>query len=72
MAYYDYYCKKCEEKFEIKASVNDDRKWVKCPKCKSEKVRQLFDGVYIPSKTSGKSGADLGSCPTCSTGTCGI
>ena len=69
MAFYDYYCEKCGEKFEIKASVNDDRKWVKCPKCKGNKVSRLFDGVNI---SKSKTGADLSSCPTCSTGTCGI
>jgi len=74
MAYYDYYCDKCEKKFEIQASMSDDRKWVKCPDCKSRKVRQLFDGVYIPPKTkAGKSAGGASSdssCTSCSSGTC--
>jgi len=77
MAYYDYYCEKCDLKFEIQASMSDDRKWVKCPGCKGKKVRQLFDGVYIPPKTKtsksskGISGSGGGtSCSSCSGGSC--
>lgn len=71
MAYYDYYCDECETRFEIQASMRDDRKWVKCPECSSADVRQLYDGVYIPPKAksgSGKSGGS--SCGTCSGGSC--
>ena len=76
MAYYDYYCEKCKDRFEIQAPMSDDRKWVKCPVCKGKKVRQLYDGVYIPPKTkTGKkagAGASGGhsSCSSCSGGSC--
>lgn len=75
MAYYDYYCEKCEKTFEIKASITDDRSWVKCPDCDGSEIRQLYDGVYIPSKTKTKKAAGGSqsagdSCSTCSSGNC--
>jgi putative FmdB family regulatory protein len=72
MAYFDYYCDKCKKPFEIKASISDDRSWVKCPKCSGNKIRRVFDSVYVPKKSGGGNSAPSGgsSCSSCASHNC--
>lgn len=73
MAYFDYYCDKCKKPFEIKAGISDDRSRVRCPKCNGNKIRRMFDSVYVPKKSgSGGGGAPSGgsSCSSCSSHNC--
>ncbi|HOX28553.1 MAG TPA: zinc ribbon domain-containing protein [bacterium] len=73
MAYFDYYCDKCEKQFEIQAPISDDRKWVKCPDCEGKNVRRVYSSIVVPKKSSGSSGGSHGggSCASCRTHNCG-
>jgi putative FmdB family regulatory protein len=55
MPIYEYYCKDCEKKFsEVLTIKEHDRKKVRCPKCKSEKVDRIIESfVAMTSKKSG-------------------
>jgi putative FmdB family regulatory protein len=78
MAWFDYYCEKCDKKFEIQRGINEDRSDVACPRCKGKKVQRMFDSIYLPKKggTSDGMGGDFGgggggsSCSSCSGGNC--
>ncbi|HOO56836.1 MAG TPA: zinc ribbon domain-containing protein [bacterium] len=76
MAYYDYYCEKCKKKFEIKASLNDDRSWVRCPDCGGADIRRLYDGSVSAAVKGGTGGGLVSSgggssCSGCTSGNCG-
>ncbi len=79
MAYFDYFCDKCKKTFEIQASINDDRSWVKCTECGSGKVRRVFDTIVVPKKSSGggkrspaaSSGSSCSTCHSHNCATCG-
>jgi putative FmdB family regulatory protein len=51
---YDFKCEKCNKKFSLNMSISEhaDAK-VKCPKCKSAKVKQQLSSFQV--KTSRKS-----------------
>lgn len=51
MPVYEYQCKKCRYKFELKQSFNDDP-IVTCPQCGS-KAKRIFSSVPIIFKGSG-------------------
>ncbi len=54
MPIYEYHCTQCGEKFERKENVKEhETRQVRCPKCASEEVRQVFAAFYA--KTSKKS-----------------
>ncbi len=55
MPYYEFECTQCGEKFSEKQSFeeHDRGKRVKCPKCKSQKVKLAIGSVFA--KTSKKS-----------------
>ncbi len=42
MPIYEYQCKKCGEKFEVKRSIWDLKKDIKCPKCGEQDVDRVF------------------------------
>ncbi|ABB13704.1 MULTISPECIES: FmdB family zinc ribbon protein [Carboxydothermus] len=46
MPRYDFRCEDCGEKFTAWASINDRDKVV-CPKCESNRVKQLLTGFGI-------------------------
>ena len=54
MPVYDYKCQKCSEAFTLIMSISDkEKKKIKCPKCKSTKVGQVYSGfVAVTSKKS--------------------
>jgi len=51
MPVYEYQCKKCHYRFELKQSFNDDS-IVTCPQCAS-KAKRIFSPVPIIFKGSG-------------------
>jgi len=51
MPVYEYQCKKCRHKFELKQSFDDDP-IVTCPKC-GGKAKRVFSSVPIIFKGSG-------------------
>ncbi len=66
MPYYDFQCEKCEEVFEIRASIAEKQAGLKpeCPKCHSQKTRQkITAGLVI----RGSDGASV-SLPACDPG----
>jgi len=54
MPTYEYRCEACKNEFSLIQSFNEHEKAnVKCPKCKSKKVKQLIS--VFTTKTSRKS-----------------
>lgn len=54
MPIYDYKCEKCGESFSLAMSIKEkETKKVKCPKCKSSKVKPVYSGFFaVTSKKS--------------------
>ena len=54
MPVYDFKCGDCNKKFTLTLSITDrTRVKIKCPKCDSRKVEQLYSAVYaVTSKKS--------------------
>ena len=67
MPIYEYQCTQCEEKFEVRQSIGEDGSKLTCPKCNTQNPKRLFSSFFSPGSSS--SGI---SCPTCTTGTCGL
>ena len=63
MPIYEYKCKKCGEKFELRLGFSQNRNSVKCPKCGGEEPERVFSPFLSASGTS-----DSGSQSSCSTG----
>jgi putative FmdB family regulatory protein len=57
MPIYEYKCKKCTEKFELRLGFSHDKKSVKCPKCGQEDP----DRVFSPFMTGASSGGSYSS-----------
>ncbi|MCX8030503.1 MAG: hypothetical protein N3A59_02845 [Thermodesulfovibrionales bacterium] len=54
MPLYDFKCGKCGENFSLVMSVKEkESAQIKCPKCNSEEIKQLYLSYYT--KTSRKS-----------------
>lgn len=61
MPLYEYRCKKCEQLFELRRSVNDMDKRAKCPKCGSQATaRQLSSFAIVQSSGPDLGGGDFG------------
>jgi putative FmdB family regulatory protein len=54
MPSYDFVCGECKKRFSLTMSVSDyEKKGFRCPKCKSEKVKQQISSFQtITSKKS--------------------
>lgn len=61
MPAYDFRCKTCENKFTVRISISERDK-VKCPKCKSSSLQQIFTPIAVQGVSGGSS---------CSSGECG-
>ncbi|HPQ81545.1 MAG TPA: zinc ribbon domain-containing protein [bacterium] len=68
MLTYEYGCRNCKHRFELRQSINDDPVRV-CPKCGGEVERIIGAGSGIVMKGGAKSGGDsiapCGSSATC-------
>ncbi len=42
MPIYEYKCKQCQNKFELRLGFSHDKKSVKCPKCGAEDPERVF------------------------------
>jgi putative FmdB family regulatory protein len=65
MPTYEYECKKCNYRIEVKASVKEKSEGlkIKCPECGSEDVKQLFGSVCcITSEGGNDSGSGCSCC----------
>lgn len=67
MPIYEYQCTQCGEKFEIRQSIGEDGSKLTCPKCEARNPKRLLSSFFSP----GSSTSEV-SCPTCTTGTCGL
>jgi putative FmdB family regulatory protein len=66
---YEFRCGECGSAFEELVKRADEE--VKCPKCGSAKLEKLFS--RLGAVRGGDGPSDIGSsCPTCSSGTCGL
>ena len=54
MPVYDYICKKCRKSFELILTLSEhDKNNIKCPKCGSKNVEQVFAAFFaVTSKKS--------------------
>lgn len=57
MPIYEYECQSCDEKFELRRSINDSDTELKCPKCGERNPRRIFSMF-----STGSSGSSGGSC----------
>ena len=65
MALIDFKCNKCGEKFEEIVKLSN-RENVKCPKCGSEEIKQVFEGKCNAGGSAKGGGCSSGSCGGCS------
>ena len=70
MPIYEYQCAHCGQKFEVRQAIGEDGSSLNCPKCHTENPKRLFSS-FISSKSS-TTGLSETSCPTCSSGVCGL
>ncbi|HEY77515.1 MAG TPA: zinc ribbon domain-containing protein [Dehalococcoidia bacterium] len=42
MPIYEYKCRNCNEKFEVRRNLQDEEKEVKCPRCESRDTQRVF------------------------------
>ncbi len=48
MPTYEYECKKCGHEFLLTVAMDEHQKRkVRCPKCKSENVKQVIRSVFV-------------------------
>ncbi len=69
MPMYEFRCRKCGATFEELVKRADEE--IKCPKCGSARLEKLFSRLGAVGGGNGSSELNS-SCPTCSTGTCGL
>ena len=69
MPIYEYRCKQCGQKFEIRQSVGEDGSGLSCPECESGNPERL---ISIFSMGRASIGAVSDAAPTCSTGLCNL
>ncbi len=70
MPIYEYQCTQCGQKFEVRQTIGEGGSKLSCPKCHASKPERLFSSFFSPGSSTTES---LGtSCPTCSSGICGL
>lgn len=49
MPIYEYHCELCGESFDVRASFSEKEQGLQpvCPKCASQKTRQVISGVMV-------------------------
>jgi putative FmdB family regulatory protein len=70
MPIYEYQCSNCGEKFEVRQAIGEDGSGLSCPKCHTKNPKRLFSSFFSPGSSAGEP-SEI-SCPTCSSGTCGL
>jgi len=67
----EFYCEKCQRKFEELIFKNSELASIKCPKCGNKKLRRLFSTFGLVSKgSSGLTDSSGLSCSSCSRTSC--
>jgi putative FmdB family regulatory protein len=62
MPIYEYRCKKCGEKFELRLGFSQDKRYLKCPKCGGEDPDRVFSLFATGSAGGGSSFSSGNSC----------
>ncbi len=70
MPIYEYKCPNCGERFEVRQAMGEDGSSLSCPKCHAPSPERLFSSFF--KSGSNDAGAMETSCPTCSSGVCGL
>ena len=68
MPIYEFRCKDCGNKFEVKLPMSKAGEKQNCPACKSNDTNRNFAAVSVVNSNISNSG----SFPSCPTGTCGL
>ena len=68
MPIYEYQCTQCGQKFEVRQAIGEGSSGLSCPKCHAGEPKRLFSSFF----SSGSSEPSGTSCPTCSSGVCGL
>ena len=72
MPNYSFRCPKCKYEFTDNFPMKQsDGKSVACPKCKAKGVERVWE-TFFTRKTSKDAFKNESSCPTCSSGFCGL
>jgi len=61
MPAYEFNCKKCGHQFEVVVPISEREK-VKCPKCKSKELNQVFGGIVFLKGSKNTKPAGPGCC----------
>ncbi|MGQ9546378.1 MAG: FmdB family zinc ribbon protein [Dehalococcoidia bacterium] len=70
MPIYEYQCTHCGQKFEVRQVIGEDGSGLTCPNCHARSPRRLISSFF---STTSKGTEFLdSSCPTCSSGVCGL
>jgi len=69
MPVYDYECRACERKFEIRRRITEPRDDVCCPECQGTDIAQIM-GTFMALGLSSKRSSGGGSCSDCGRGSC--
>jgi len=70
MPIYEYQCIHCGQRFEVRQAIGEDGSKLSCPKCHAGTPKRLFSSFFSPG-SSGTGPSEV-SCPTCSSGICGL
>jgi putative FmdB family regulatory protein len=70
MPIYEYQCAHCGQRFEVRQAIGEDGSGLSCPKCHTEYPKRLFSSFV--SRGSSETEPSEVSCPTCSSGVCGL
>jgi putative FmdB family regulatory protein len=62
MPIYEYKCKKCGQKFEVRLGFFQNKKSVKCPICNDENPDRIFSSFMTGSSGSSTSVSNSSSC----------
>jgi putative FmdB family regulatory protein len=70
MPIYEYQCTHCGQKFEVRQAIGEDGSGLNCPKCHAGEPQRIFSSFF--SRGSSETEPLDVSCPTCSSGVCGL
>ena len=70
MPIYEYQCTQCGEKFEVRQAMSKGSSDLTCPKCHASNPKRLLSSFFSPGSSTTEPSET--SCPTCSSGVCGL
>lgn len=72
MPIYEYQCTHCGQRFEVRQAIGEDGSSLSCPECHAGNPKKLFSPFFNPSSSATATEPSETSCPTCSSGVCGL